>query len=144
MTLPELLPELPKVYIYCTGVWRSPEGRITDYVMVAVAEDAELLGSHVCSHPSFAMGDLHNQRGRHEAYEAKFGGWDDGQYYRVVQVPDGEEPPAELMQLIVEKNAAADRLCGDCTDGKCHGGDPEYCECARHAASVEAATEEPF
>jgi hypothetical protein len=102
------LPELPKVYIYCAGVWRSPEGRITDYVMVAVSDDAELLGSHICSHPSFAMGDLHNQHGRHQAYIDKFGGWGDGQYYRAVVVPDGEEPPAELMQLIAEKNAEAD------------------------------------
>jgi hypothetical protein len=100
------LPELPKVYLYCSDVWKSPEGRITDYVMVAVAEDGEHLGSHLCSHPSFAMGDLHNQRARHEAYAAKFGEWGDGTAYRVVQVPFGEEPPAELMALIAEKNKA--------------------------------------
>jgi hypothetical protein len=31
-----------------------------------------------------------------------------------------------------------DSLCGDCMDGKCHGGEPDDCGCARHAASVEA------
>lgn len=133
-------PELPKVYIYCSGTWKSPEGRITDYVMVAVSEDAELLGSHICSHPSFAMGDLHNQRGRHQAYIDRFGGWGNGEYYRVVQVPFGDEPPAELLALIADKNAG---LCGDCMDGKCHGGEPEDCECDRHAASVAAVDEVP-
>lgn len=29
-------------------------------------------------------------------------------------------------------------LCGDCMEGRCHGGDPECCGCARHEASVEA------
>lgn len=31
-----------------------------------------------------------------------------------------------------------DDSCGDCASGKCHGGDPEFCECARHSISVEA------
>jgi hypothetical protein len=97
------LPELPKVYIYCT--WKSPEGRNPAYVMVAVTEDAELLGSHICTHPTFAMGDLHNQPGRHAAYVEKYGVWGDGGRYRVVQIPLGEEPPAELMELIRRKNA---------------------------------------
>lgn len=101
-------PELPKVYIYCAGTFRSPEGRITDYQMVAVSEDAVLLGVHLCSHPTFAMGDLHNQRHRHEAYAAKFGGYGNKEFYEVVQVPFGEEPPAELMALIAEKNAQLD------------------------------------
>lgn len=30
-----------------------------------------------------------------------------------------------------------DGTCGDCADGKCHGTDPDDCECARHSASVE-------
>lgn len=105
-------PELPKVYIYCASVWRSPEGRITDYSMVAVAEDGEALGYHVCSHPSFAMGDLHNQRGRHAAYVEKFGGWGP-EYYQVVQVSFGEELPAELMELIRQKNAEESMKDGD-------------------------------
>lgn len=29
-----------------------------------------------------------------------------------------------------------DDSCGDCASGKCHGGDPEFCECARHSISV--------
>lgn len=102
------LPELPKVYIYCAGTWKSPEGRITDYQMVAVSDDATLLGVHICSHPTFALGDLHNQRHRHQAYVEKFGGWGNSEHYRVVQVPFGEEPPAELMALIAEKNAQLD------------------------------------
>lgn len=102
------LPELPKVYIYCAGTYRSPEGRIVDYQMVAVSDDASLLGVHICSHPSFAMGDLHNQRYRHEAYVEKYGEWGNGSRYRVVQVPFGEQPPAELMALIAAKNAQLD------------------------------------
>jgi hypothetical protein len=99
------LPELPTVYIYCASTWKSPEGRITDYHMVAVSDDAELLGSHICTHPTFAMGDLHNQPGRHAAYAEKYGVWGDGGRYRVVQIPLDEEPPAELMELIRRKNA---------------------------------------
>jgi hypothetical protein len=92
---------LPKVYIYVAGVLAGGE----DFHMVAVAEDGEGLGSHVCSHPSFAPGDLHDRPRRHAAYVDKFGGWGDGQFYDVVMVPRGESPPEPVMQAIRARNA---------------------------------------
>lgn len=103
-----VIPEpsaLPIVYIFCYGAFL--DGRA---LMAAVSEDGEVLGRHTCDHSSFALGDLHNQRARHAAYEAKYGGWGDGQFYKVIQVPVGEEPPAEVMEAIRAKNAAAEEV----------------------------------
>lgn len=95
------MSNLPKVYIYCLG---TTGGHYDDYLMVAVAEDGTELGRHVCSHPSFAMGDLHNQRPRHDAYAAKFGHWGDGEFYKVIQLRVGESPPGEVMEAIRRRN----------------------------------------
>ncbi len=99
--LPEL-PELPKVYIWCAAQTRCPTG--CQYLMQAVAEDGTVIAEHSSDHPSFAVGDLHNQRARHAAYHDRFGGWGP-EFYQLVVVPHGEELPAELMQLIRERNA---------------------------------------
>lgn len=34
-----------------------------------------------------------------------------------------------------------DGTCGDCAERSCHGGDPDYCGCARHDASQADADE---
>lgn len=100
--LPDL-PELPKVYIWCAAQTRCLTGG--QYLMQAVAEDGTVIAEHKSDHPTFAMGDLHNQPGRHATYHDRYGGWGDGEFYRLLVVPHGEELPAELMQLIREKNA---------------------------------------
>jgi hypothetical protein len=46
-----------------------------------------------------------------------------------------------LTELVAARGTAGlpdwdDGTCGDCADGKCHGGDPDDCGCARHSASV--------
>jgi hypothetical protein len=102
-------PELPKVYLYCADIFENPGSSVHpfDYLMIAVAEDGEGLGAHTCTDPSFAVGDLHNQRPRHAAYEARFGGWGDGQFYKVIQIPVGELPPEPVMEAIRLKNEEA-------------------------------------
>lgn len=40
-----------------------------------------------------------------------------------------------------ERPSWDDGTCGDCESGRCHGGDPEECGCARHAASVTTEEE---
>lgn len=106
--IPEANP-LPVVYIYCADVYELPatSPHPFDYRMVAVAEDGTGLGEHICADPSFWRGDLHNQRPRHEAYAAKFGGWGDGRFYRVVEIPVGELPPEPVMEAIRRKSEEA-------------------------------------
>lgn len=44
-----------------------------------------------------------------------------------------------LLGVTPADDYADDGLCGDCLEGRCHGGeDEDDCGCARHAASVEA------
>lgn len=100
------MADLPKVYIYSAGRFGGPDG---DYLMVAVAEDGAGLGSHICSSPAWAMGDLHDRTYRHAAYEAKFGGWGNGVHYDVVVVPDGQAPPDGAMDAIRRKNVDAEK-----------------------------------
>lgn len=47
----------------------------------------------------------------------------------------------DWMLRSAEDDAEDDRTCGDCAEGRCHGGEPDDCGCDRHAASQEDAGE---
>jgi hypothetical protein len=88
--------DLPKVYLFSNGIV-TPFG---DHMGVAIAEDGEVLASHVCSSPSFFQQDLHGAW-RAEVYVKKFGGYGDGEFYRIVQCA-----PDEVPEEVFKRNAA--------------------------------------
>ena len=64
----------PKVYCWCNS------GAGTDIqVWYAMAEDGEVVTAHICSHESFARTDLIDRK--HDLYDAKFGGHQDGVHF---------------------------------------------------------------
>lgn len=89
--------QLPKVYILCLG--RFGVGDDADYTMAAIADDGERLGHHICSHPNWAMHDLHDHFNR-EAYIKKYGGHNsDGEdRYELVRVDGVENLPVNTFE----------------------------------------------
>lgn len=68
---------------------------------------------------------------------------DGGNAREVLVKPDGL---AEALDRVRSGEVTADApaeaveddgTCGDCAEGRCHGGDPDDCGCDRHAASVD-------
>lgn len=79
---------LPIVYLW--GVPTPMFG--DDLAAYAMAEDGEVIASHICSGAHWFMHDLHDIRGK--AYTEKFGGVGNGVHYRLVFAL----PPAEVME----------------------------------------------
>lgn len=90
------MSDLPKVYLFSNGIV-TPFG---DHMGVAIAEDGEVLASHVCSSPRFFQHDLHGAW-RAEVYAKKFGGYGDGEFYQVVQCSANDVP-----EEVFQRNAA--------------------------------------
>jgi hypothetical protein len=42
---------------------------------------------------------------------------------------------AQGVEVWLDEDEGDDGTCGDCADGRCHGGEPGQCGCARHDAS---------
>lgn len=62
---------LPRVYCWCN------QSAGTDFQhWYAMAEDGEIVTSHICSHESWARTDLLDRK--HDLYDEKFGGHEDG------------------------------------------------------------------
>lgn len=82
------MTDLPKVYCWCNS------GAGTDFqVWVAMADDGDVIKSHVCSDHSWAEHDLHSGFGR-DLFAKKFGGYGDGEFYEIVWAV----PPQEVYE----------------------------------------------
>jgi hypothetical protein len=84
--------DLPVVYLFCAAEVTYGAGQ-TDYRMMAIADDGDVLAEHICSDPSFGPYDLHKRESRHATYAAKFGEWGDGVRYTVVEIPYRQPGP---------------------------------------------------
>lgn len=93
---------LPKVYIYPAGTWAG------DYVMIALHEAGDWALQHVCSSPSWGRLDLHDRR--REQYEAKFGGFGDGEFYEIVVVDKGDDIPLPTLVAAGIRNPDGSRI----------------------------------
>ncbi len=98
--MPNPTTGLPTVYIYAAHQFAG------DHSVYAIADDGEVLATHICSAPGFFRGDLHDREYRHAAYERKYGAWGDGGAYRVEVLDVGSTPPAEVLER--NKALAAD------------------------------------
>jgi len=82
----------PKVYLFANGTFGTE-----DLQMVALADDGEVLASHICSSKAWGRHDLHDAPFRHAEYVRKYGTWGDGGRYELVEC-DGSEVPAEVFE----------------------------------------------
>ena len=81
------MSSLQSVYVWCN------KGKGTDFQeWMAMAEDGEVITTHVCSHESWARTDMHDRKA--EEYTEKFGGHGDGEFYNLVW----EVPPDDVYQ----------------------------------------------
>lgn len=100
---------IPKVYLFCNRGWGTEWQS-----WYAIHEDGRVLGSHVSSSRFWGLKDCRPPF-KAEGYAEAFGPDPvEGVDYEVVEVPDGEAPPDEVMErnrLLGEaaKAEAADR-----------------------------------
>ncbi len=87
------MTELPTAYLVPLDEWLGPDRRTSDFLMAAVTDDGDILGTHVCSSPGWARNDLHDAPFRHQMWIERFGGHGDGQFYRLVELAQPEDLP---------------------------------------------------
>jgi hypothetical protein len=83
---------LPTVYAWTVGKFASDEQ------WFALADDGELIASHVSSNREWGQRDVHLHFGGPRAkYVEKFGGIGE-EFYHFVVLPEGQQPPPEVME----------------------------------------------
>ncbi len=87
------MSDLPVVYLVPLDARIGPVGGSRDFLMAAVTEDGDILGTHVCSSPGWARNDLHDAPFRHPMYVERFGGHGDGTFYRLVELEQPQDLP---------------------------------------------------
>lgn len=100
--------EIPKVYAWCNSGWG------TEWQMwLAMHEDGTVLGSHCSSSRSWGLSDVRPPF-KAEAYERAFGPDPvEGVDYVVVEIPDGEGPPDDVIARNKAQGEAAKAAEGD-------------------------------
>lgn len=92
---------LPKVY-----AWRNEYFGRNDEVWLAIADDGEVLASHVSSNRAWGQRDVHDSFPKVlDRYIEKFGG-SGPEFYEYIVVPDGETPPEEVRLRNEERGKA--------------------------------------
>lgn len=94
---------LPKVYIYPAGYFAGGH----DVVMIALHEAGDWNLQHVCSDPAYGRQDLHDRRV--SAYQDKFGGFGDGEFYEIVQVDKADDIPLATLVAAGMRNPDGSR-----------------------------------
>jgi hypothetical protein len=84
--------QLPTVYAWSSGKLGGDEQ------WFALADDGELMASHISSGREWGQLDVHlHFEGRRAKYAEKFGGTGE-EFYRFVVLPEGRQPPPEVME----------------------------------------------
>lgn len=83
---------IPKVYLFCNSGWGTEWQS-----WYAIHEDGRVLGAHISSSRFWGLRDCRPPM-KAEGYAEAFGpDAVEGEDYAVVEVPDGEAPPPEVM-----------------------------------------------
>lgn len=99
---------LPVVYIFATSCWI--DSGVASFI--ALTDDGDVLGTHICSSLDWARHDLHGRPGMAQAYIDKYGRWnapgEPGEdRYELVVLAMREVPPLPVLEAWLAKNPDA-------------------------------------